>query len=59
MISSILQIIYRYLKNILKVFIAFCIFVYKMLLISELIYSMSINTYFNVLEINSIRDQQP
>jgi len=59
MISNTFQIIIRYFKNILKVFIPFCIFVYKVLLINELIYSMSKYTQFNYLKISSIRNHQP
>jgi hypothetical protein len=58
MVTNLLQIIIRYLQKLLKVFIPFRIFVYKMLLISELIYSISINAHNKHLKISIIRSQQ-
>ncbi len=58
MISKSLKIFKTYFQIDLYFFNPFRIFVYKMLLINELIYLVGNYTHFNQLIISAVRNQQ-
>jgi hypothetical protein len=59
MIFILLGIFKTYFQFDFYFFNPFRIFVYKMLLINELIYLISINTHFNHLRISSLEINDP